>query len=67
MYLSTQFICHNSNILTNKVYQLFARGRWFSSGTTASSTTKTGRHDIAESDVKYQKSIDQINQPIVLH
>ena len=25
-----------------------ARGRWFSPGTLASSTTKTGRHDIAE-------------------
>jgi hypothetical protein len=29
----------------DKVYQLLAHGRWFSS---ASSTTKTGRHDIAE-------------------
>jgi hypothetical protein len=29
-----------------KVYQLLAHGRWFSPGT--SSTTKTGRHDIAE-------------------
>jgi hypothetical protein len=27
---------------------LFAHGRWFSPGTPASSTTKTGRHDIAE-------------------
>jgi hypothetical protein len=27
---------------------LFARGRWFSPGTSASSTTKTGRHDIVE-------------------
>ena len=33
---------------TPKVYQLLAQGRWFSQGTTASSTTKTGRHDIAE-------------------
>jgi hypothetical protein len=32
----------------DKVYQLLAHGRWFSSGTPASSTTKTGRHDIAE-------------------
>jgi hypothetical protein len=32
---------------------------------TASSTTKTGRHDISESDVKHQKSINQsINQSI---
>ena len=30
---------------SDKVYQLLAHGRWFSP---ASSTTKTGRHDIAE-------------------
>jgi hypothetical protein len=35
---------------------LLAHGRWFSPGTPASSTTKTGRHDIAESGVKHQKS-----------
>jgi hypothetical protein len=27
---------------------LLAHGRWFSPGTPASSTTKTGRHDAAE-------------------
>jgi hypothetical protein len=27
---------------------LLAHGQWFSSGTPASSITKTGRHDIAE-------------------
>jgi hypothetical protein len=27
---------------------LLAHGRWFSPGTPASSTTETGRHDIAE-------------------
>ena len=32
----------------DKVYQLLANGRWFSPGTPASFTTKTGRHDIAE-------------------
>jgi hypothetical protein len=32
----------------DQVYQLLAHGRWFSPGTPASSTTKTGRHDIAE-------------------
>jgi hypothetical protein len=32
----------------DKVYQLLAQGRWFSPSTQASSTTKTGRHDIAE-------------------
>ena len=33
---------------SDKDYQLIAHGRWFSPGTPASSTTKTGRHDIAE-------------------
>jgi hypothetical protein len=36
------------NVISDKVYQLLAHGRWFSPGTPASSTTKTGRHDIAE-------------------
>jgi hypothetical protein len=39
---------------------LLAHGRWFSPGTPASSTTKTGRHDIAEIllkvVLKHQKS-----------
>jgi hypothetical protein len=33
---------------SDKVYQLLAHGRWFSPGTPASSTTKTGRRDVAE-------------------
>jgi hypothetical protein len=33
---------------SDKVYQFLAQGWWFSPGTPASSTTKTGRHDIAE-------------------
>ena len=41
---------------SDKVYQLLAHGWWFSPGTPASSTTKTGRHDIAESGVKHNKS-----------
>ena len=40
--------CTRLAAASNKVYQLLAQGRWFSSGTLASSTTKTGRHDIAE-------------------
>jgi hypothetical protein len=44
---------------------LLANGRWFSLGTPASSTTKTGRHDIAEIllkvALKHQKSINHIN------
>jgi hypothetical protein len=44
---------------------LLAHGRWFSPGTLASSTTKTGRHDIAEilliMGLQHQKS----NQSII--
>ena len=35
---------------------MLSQGRWFSPGTPASSTTKTGRHDIAESGVKHHNS-----------
>jgi hypothetical protein len=38
----------NLKAVSDKVYQLLAHGRWFSPGTPASSTTKTGRHAIAE-------------------
>jgi hypothetical protein len=45
---------------------LLAHGRWFSPDTPASSTTKTGRHDIAEILLKValkpQKSKSKINQ-----
>ena len=40
--------CTRLSAASDKVYQLLAHGRWFSPGTPASSTTKTGRHDIAE-------------------
>ena len=40
--------CTRLAAASDKVYQLHAHGRWFSLGTSASSTTKTGRHDIAE-------------------
>ena len=53
---------------SDKVYQLLAHGRWFSPGTPASSTTKTGRHDIAEIllkvalNTKNQSKINHINK-----
>jgi hypothetical protein len=49
---------------SDKVYQLPAHGRWFSP---ASSTTKTGRHDIAEILLKValKHPKNQINQSIV--
>ena len=37
---------------SDKAYQLLAQGRWFSPGTPDSSTTKTGRHDKAETLLK---------------
>jgi hypothetical protein len=43
---------------SDKVCQLLAQGLWFSP---ASSTTKTGRRDIAESDVRHQKFKFKIN------
>jgi hypothetical protein len=40
--------CTRLATASDKVYQLLAQGGWFSPGTPASSTTKTGHHDIAE-------------------
>ena len=40
--------CTRLAAASDKVYQLLAQGRWFSPGTPASWTTKTGRHEIAE-------------------
>jgi hypothetical protein len=40
--------CTRLAAASDKVYQLLAHGRWFSPGTPAFSTTKTGCHDIAE-------------------
>ena len=40
--------CTRLTAASDKVDQLLAQDRWFSPGTPASSTTKTGRHDIAE-------------------
>jgi hypothetical protein len=47
--------CTRLTAPSDKVYQLLAYGRWFSPGIPASSTTKTGRHDIVESGVKTAK------------
>jgi len=45
---------------SDNVYQLLAHGRWFSPDTPASSTTKTGRHDIAE--ILLKVALDTINE-----
>jgi hypothetical protein len=53
---------------SDKVYQLLAHCRWFSLGTPASSTTKTGCHDIAEIllkvALKHQKN-KKIKKPVI--
>jgi hypothetical protein len=55
--------CTRLAAASDKVYQLLAHGQWFSPVTPASSTTKTGRHDIAEILLKValntKKSINQ--------
>jgi hypothetical protein len=45
---------------SDKAYQLLAHDRWFSPGTPASSTTKTGRHDTAE--ILLKMALNTINQ-----
>ena len=54
-------IRHGFAAASDKVYQLLAQGRWFSPGTLASSTTKTGRHDRAEILLKVALKHQKIN------
>ena len=51
--------CTRLAAASDKVYQLLAHGRWFSPGTLASFTTKTGRHDI-------QKNVAEILLKVAL-
>ena len=51
-------------VASDKVYQLLAHGRWVSPGTSASSTTKTGCHDIAE--ILLKVALNTINQSIII-
>jgi hypothetical protein len=52
--------CTRLAVASDKAYPLLTHGRWFSLSTPASTTTKTGRHDIAEIllkvALKHQKS-----------
>jgi hypothetical protein len=56
------FGCTPLPAASDKVYQLLAHGRWFSPGNSASSTTKTGRHDIAEILLKVALKRQKSNQ-----
>ena len=51
-----QKVCTRLAAACDKVYQLLAYVWWFSLVTPASSTTKYGRHGIAESGAEHQKS-----------
>jgi hypothetical protein len=51
---------HTTAATSDKVNQLLAHGQWFSPGTLASFTTKTGRHDIAE--ILLKVALNTINQ-----
>jgi len=59
-----QKMCTRLAAASDKVYHLLAHGRWFSMGTPSSSTTKTGRHDIAE--ILLKVALNTINQIIKL-
>ena len=59
--------CTRLAAASDKVNQLLAQGRWFSPGTPASSTTKTGRHNIAEILMKVALNTKKlINKSILL-
>jgi hypothetical protein len=52
--------CTRFAVASYKVYQLLAHGQWFSPGPPAFSTTKIGRHDIAE--ILLKVALNTINQ-----
>ena len=58
--------CTRLAAASDKVYQLLPHGRWFSPGTPASSTTRTGRHDIAEILLKVVLKHQKSNQSLVI-
>ena len=57
--------CTRLAAASDNVYQLLVHGWWFSPGNPASSTTKIGRHDIAEISLKVVLSAknQSISQP----
>ena len=55
--------CTRPAAASDKAYQLLAHGRWFSPGTPASSTTNTGRHDIAA--ILLKAALNTVSQSII--
>jgi hypothetical protein len=60
VFVSYKKGCTRLAAASDKIYQLLAHGRWFSPGIPASSTTKTGRHDIVE--ILLKVALSTINQ-----
>ena len=58
--------CTRLAAASNNVCQLLAHGLWFSPCTPASSTTRTGRHDIAEILLKVVLKHQKSNQSLVI-
>ena len=56
----TNMACTRLVAANDKAYKLHTHGRWFSPGTPASSTTKTGRHDTAE--ILLKMALNTINR-----
>ena len=60
-FLNYKKECTRLTAASDTDYQLLAHGRWFSPGTSASSITKTGRHELAEILLKVAlKNLNQI-------
>jgi hypothetical protein len=58
--------CTRLAVANDKVYKLLAQDRWFSPGTPASFTTKTVRHDIAETLLKVALKHQKPTNPMIL-
>jgi len=59
-FVNYQKGCTRLAASSDKAYQLLAHGRLFSPGTPASSTSKTGRHDIVE--ILLKVALNTINE-----
>jgi hypothetical protein len=56
------FVDYKKAAASDKVYQLLAHSRWFSPSTLASSTTKTGHHDIPVAEILLKVVLNTKNQ-----
>jgi hypothetical protein len=66
-FVNYKNVCTRLAAASDKVYQSPAHGRWISPGNSASSTTQTGRHDIAEILLKVALNIKIIDCCMNIH